>query len=346
MAPRLRERQSAPVPDEASGSTSAAPADGGFVKKFDWVYTDEPHATRRTQIQKKYPQVKKLMGVEPITKYIVAGLVVAYVALAYWVQGKSWFVALPVAYAVGATLSHILFLSIHEMSHNLAFKKPFHNKLMCMVANFPLVVPYIVSFKHYHREHHKYQGMDVVDTDIPTDWEAKMCDSRFKKVIFLALYILAYTFRPVFTRPAPITKMHLLNIAMQLTFDYLIVTFIGWQALMFMLLSVVLSGGLHPLAAHFISEHFVFVEGQETYSYYGPLNWLTFNVGYHQEHHDFPFIPWTRLPALRKMAPEFYDNEHYYTNWPKVTWDFVMSPTVSLYSRRKRPQKEIPKTMD
>ena len=71
----------------------------------------------------------------------------------------------------------------------------------------------------------------------------------------------------------------------------------------------------------------------ETYSYYGILNLITFNVGYHNEHHDFPRIAGSRLPELRAIAPEYYENLQYYTSWTKVIWDFIMDPSVTPFNR-------------
>ena len=57
---------------------------------------------------------------------------------------------------------------------------------------------------------------------------------------------------------------------------------------------------------------------------------------YHNEHHDFPNIPGSRLPILRKMASEFYDNLPYHESWPLVTWKFVTDPNVGVWNRVKR----------
>ena len=100
-----------------------------------------------------------------------------------------------------------------------------------------------------------------------------------------------------------------------------------------LLLSTFFGLGLHPLGGRWIQEHFVTEAGQETYSYYGPLNRLAFNVGYHNEHHDFANVPWNNLPKLKAAAPEFYDSLASYGSWTGVVARFVLDPALSTYSR-------------
>jgi sphingolipid delta-4 desaturase len=59
-------------------------------------------------------------------------------------------------------------------------------------------------------------------------------------------------------------------------------------------------------------------------------------VGYHNEHHDFPAIPWNNLPKLKAMAPEFYDNLKYHTSWTRIWLTFIFDKRYSLFSRVER----------
>jgi sphingolipid delta-4 desaturase len=150
----------------------------------------------------------------------------------------------------------------------------------------------------------------------------------------------------------PVTPIQLANIAAQLLFDWALVRFFSWNSLIYLLLSSFLAGSLHPCAGHFISEHYVFSRARgsrskptphdpaiplpETYSYYGPLNVLIYNVGLHNEHHDFPAVPWTRLPVLHKIAREFYEDLPQHTSLVSVLWRFVRDENVGLWCRVKR----------
>jgi sphingolipid delta-4 desaturase len=164
----------------------------------------------------------------------------------------------------------------------------------------------------------------------------------------------------------------------QLAFDYALVQFCGGslQPLYYLIWSSFLAGSLHPCAGHFIAEHYFFsrvktggtdsladlkksknsnlekdqttaqaspnpldsLAPPETYSYYGPLNILTYNVGLHNEHHDFPAIPWTRLPELHRIASEFYEPLPSHRSWVWVIWTFILDNDVGMWCRVKRAE--------
>ncbi|KDQ60144.1 hypothetical protein JAAARDRAFT_56116 [Jaapia argillacea MUCL 33604] len=357
-------------------------------KDFLWLMTEEPHRSRRMAIMKAHPQVTTLMGHTPTTKYVVALVVSIQFIAAYLLRSThplSWKFLLT-AYLVGGTANHNLFLAIHEITHNLAFKGIWWNKALAVMANLPIGVPYAAAFKKYHIEHHRYLGEDGVDTDLPSRIELLCLNNVLGKVFFTTFQIFFYALRPTFVRTQKLTSWHIANLITQLTFDFLliltlsssftfptisisalsaltlpemislllglpsaIVTYFGtiscsslnWYPLFYLLFSSFFAGSWHPLAGHFIAEHYLW-DGleQETYSYYGPLNWLAYNVGYHNEHHDFPSIPWTRLPALRALAPEFYDNIPSHPSWVMVIINFVRDKEVGIFARAKRINRE------
>ena len=89
-----------------------------------------------------------------------------------------------IAYAVGGTANQNIFLSIHEITHNLAFKSIRANKLLAMAANLSIGVPYAMAFKGYHIEHHKFLGEDGIDTDLPSRLEAIVLNNVAGKTFF------------------------------------------------------------------------------------------------------------------------------------------------------------------
>lgn len=288
---------------------------------------------------------------------MVAGVVAFQVLLAHLVRDtpfwswKFW----AVAYVFGATANQNLFLAIHEISHNLAFRSPLANRLFAVFANLPIGLPYSASFRPYHLTHHKSLGVDGLDTDLPTALEAFLLDSILGKAFFCTFQIFFYAIRPMAVYRVPFTWVHWVNLAAQLAFDYALVCglpgYFGVNSLLYLLLSSFLAGSLHPTAGHFIAEHYVYekvspaardpanqIPVPETFSYYGPLNLLTYNVGLHNEHHDFPAIPWTRLPVLHEMAKEFYADLPHHRSWTYVLWRFIFDDEVGLRCRVKRKQ--------
>lgn len=275
------------------------------------------------------------MGPDPNLKYSVTALVIFQIMSCYYISQLSIWWILFFAYILGGVINHALTLAVHETSHNLAFGHyyPFTNRLFSMWANLPIGVPMAITFKKYHLEHHKFLGEDGTDTDIASRFEAFFFRNTFLKVIWMFLQPIFYSLRPGFVKPMTPSLLEALNYAIQLSFNAIMVYYCGYKSMVYFIGGTLLSMGLHPVAGHFISEHYMFTRGYETYSYYGILNKVTYNVGYHMEHHDFPYIPGSRLPEVKRIASEFYDSLPQHTSWVKVIWDFIMMEDIGPFAR-------------
>lgn len=314
------------------------------MKRTDFIFSSnpEPHRIRTKLILKQHPQVRKLIGKNQFTFFIIVFLVAIQIALAIVLSTAPWLLIFLTAYLAGAFIDHALFVMIHECTHRLVFKKQSANRLAGILANVPQVFPSSVAFERYHIKHHSFQGVHELDADLPNRWEARLINNYFiGKVIWLLFYPFFQAFRITRLKEIkPFDKWMALNWLTQVVFVTAMWYLFGAKAIVFLTLSFFFSVGLHPLGARWIQEHYLMNHSeQETYSYYGVLNKLAFNVGYHNEHHDFPSVPWNKLPEIRKQAPGFYDTLIYHTSWTRLFFRFLFDKEISLFSRLTRKNR-------
>lgn len=308
--------------------------------KCDTKESRQPHLHRnRTYLLLKwYPEARALIGNSPSTALAIIAVTVLQVGIALVVAPLSWWVIAIAAYVVGALVALALWTLLHECSHDLVFRTSNANRWLGIITGLPLILPAASSFRTCHLLHHRYQGDPVLDGDIASEWEIRLVgNSPFRKALWLFSGALMQGLRPSRMRGIVLfDRWFAANLMLQLAFSIILVAVAGWGSLIYCLLSNVFALGLHPLGARWIQEHFVLTPGQETYSYYGPLNHVVFNAGYHVEHHDLMRVPWHRLPKVRQIAPELYEGLQSYTSWTKLLVRFLFDKGIRLDRRAIR----------
>ena len=310
----------------------------GFVE----VEYPEPHRGRTKKLLQKYPEIKDYFGTNPWTAVICVALVSIQLALAVWVGSQPWWAILALAWFVGAFIDNATYAIIHEASHKRVFRGRFWNEVVGWIANLPQLLPTSSSFKKYHLKHHLYQGDPEYDADMASEAEAEWVGrSTIRKIVWQIFYPLFQSIRTrKFEKNETIDfwdKWVIANAVIQFTFLGVFFWFAGAWALLYLALSFSFSMGLHPLSARLIQEHFVVKGDQETYSYYGPANKIALNVYHHNEHHDFPAVPWNNLPEVRKTASELYEDDlHYHESLTSLWLKFLFDPSMTLYNRIRR----------
>jgi sphingolipid delta-4 desaturase len=301
----------------------------------------EPHADRARVILARHPEIRRQFGRNAWSALLIAALVALQTILAFLAHRQPWWVVLLLAYAVGAFVTHALLVLVHECAHNLVFERRGLNRLAGIVAGLPTVILNTVTWGRYHLKHHRHQGDYARDFDLPSRWEARLIGgSPAVKTLWLLLFPLFHMARAL-RNPGEIEEFKpdrwvVLAFAGQIAFVAALGVLLGATAIGYLLASLFFSIGLHPLGGRWVQEHLVTREPQETYSYYGPLNVPALNVGYHNEHHDFPAVPWNRLPAVKRLAPEVYERLAWHRSWTGLLLRFLVDRRLGLFDRMVR----------
>jgi sphingolipid delta-4 desaturase len=297
------------------------------------------HVERRLAILQSHPGVRHLFGASPWTALFALAMAALQFLLAYAIRDQPWWAALLLAFAVGAFIIHGLNCVIHECTHNLVFRGAPRNKALAILATLPSLVPAASSFRHYHLLHHRAFGVRRMDADVPLVWETKLVGRNwFAKLIWVLLLPFGYTvLRPICVRQRmPLDRWFWANLVAIALVWVATVHLLGWTAVLYLLTSSYLSVGPHPAGAHILQEHIAFDGGDGRASYYGSINWISVNLGYHLEHHDLPHVAGWRLPKIRKLAPGFYADHFVHSSRALGMWQFIFDPAIGLDNRAGR----------
>ena len=317
-----------------------------FEKDKTWFHVMnhlEPHNVRRNKILKAHPEIKELYKKDTSSMYYTFTIVTFQFFMCYIIKTycHSWWLWLLLTYNISAVANHSLFVLMHDITHFTCFKSIYKNQLLGIVSNLSQFFPNAVSFGRYHRDHHTYLGDEIYDPDIPTLMEIRTFKSPMRKLLFMFILPIFYAFRPYVKNPKIQTKMEILNIIAVVLVDIIIYITCGGKACLYLIFGTLWGLSIHPVGAHVIAEHYEFNKGQETYSYYGFINYLNFNLGYHVEHHDFPMISWRKLPLLRKIAPEFYEPLPKIDSYVKLMYKYIFETDLGPWSRVARVESNI-----
>jgi len=315
---------------------------------FSWEYTDQPHADRRLQILRKHPEIKKYMKANGDPWMALVGILMVFLQLflGYLNTQIPLDTMLSVRFFfnifVGSWVASWLLISLHEAAHCLLFgaSHPRLNRWYGIFANIVLIIPLFTYFKRHHRRHHKFLGNKDFDAEFPSAIEAHI----FSKHAILKYFWMVYNpilqhFRSAFMGDGTrdwMTWEEFINVTSCFSFTGFLFYMKADYFWTHFALSTFVALGTNMFGIWAMIVHCLYFDKEGTVSYYGWMNPWILNFGYHMEHHDFPNVPARFLPEIRRIAPEFYEEQHYLDDIYAAVLQWLHDPRLGLFSRLKR----------
>jgi sphingolipid 4-desaturase/C4-monooxygenase len=350
----------------------------GLVAPHEW------HSRRRKMILHAHPEIRKLKPL-PGLAYSAMMLILILLHLGvggaiavYTGAGPNWLWAIALSATMGAFFAYALQQLTHEICHT-SYRRL--NRGLVLLGDFIVGTTgpcYFSYYFHLHITHHAKTG-DVGDPDIrfhghwsvPPKWLAR---SRVRRFVWLTLVSL-FTFEILILEhlvgrvPQP-GRLSIRNKALVAAlvgkYGFMLATFwLGgvWCFLYFRLAAGFSLGAFgHPYAGFWLMQHAATSRNgfQPTLSYAGSRLWHWLNLGelYHVEHHDFPWVPFTKIGAVRQIAPEYYRCLYVVPSVWRLIWGWMshtdgspwmdvagvlncLGPPMSQNDKRRRPTPSL-----
>ncbi|MCP3971409.1 MAG: hypothetical protein GY717_14025 [Rhodobacteraceae bacterium] len=317
-----------------------------------------------------HPELKTVNGAEWRTVLAIPALFVAHWGMAWAVSDAPIWVIFVAAFFWGQWAIHATGGLVHETAHKLIFRGA-RAKLAVDLGLEWILGSYAkqLTYQHEHMtSHHPYIG------DYERDYEHEdICafTSRMRLrhdnpvvqrlltgfTLFVHLLPLGFIIGDEIlprlnrwvtgrsqrdpervieaTRP-PVWQVRLF-ISTSLVSNLTLLWLLGPWALLYHLWALSLFLGKFGIwnLGQSLSEHEGTNDQTPSRSTYGWINIPLLNTGYHNEHHTFPNVAWTRLPLLHQTAPEVFDakaDKSYFGYWlDHVRGDFTASRGTALH---------------
>ena len=328
------------------------------------------HNDMRRQAIAAHPELRDVNGADPRTVFALPVLLALHWGMAWLVSDASILVIFVAAFFVGQLVIHATGGLVHETAHKLIFREP-RPKLAFDIGLEWILGSYgkQLTYQHEHlTSHHPYIGeyeRDYEHEDICA-FQSRMRLRHDNPVVqhvltgfTLVLHALPLGFligdevlprlnawisgrpqkdpqRRIEATQPPAWQMRLF-IGVSILSNLTMLLLLGPWALLYHLWALSLFLGKLGIwnLGQSLSEHEGTDDQAPSRSTYGWINWLLFNTGYHNEHHTFPNVAWTRLPMLARTAPEVFTakaEKSYFGYWlDHIRGDFTASRRTPLH---------------
>jgi len=330
------------------------------------------HNDMRRSAIAAHPELKEISGADARTVLALPLILAAHWGMAWAVSAAPVWAIFFAAFFWGQIAIHAAGSLVHETAHKLIIRGP-RGKLAFDLGLEWILGSYgkQLIYQHEHiTSHHPYIGdyeRDYEHEDIcafQSRMQLRHDNPRIQRLLTgltLLLHALPLGFligdevlprlnklasgrsqkdpeRVIEATRPPVWQMRLF-IAVSILSNLTLLLLFGPWALLYHLWALSLFLGKFGIwnLGQSLSEHEGTDDEVPSRSTYGWINIPLFNTGYHNEHHTFPNVAWSRLPRLTRIAPDVFSakaDKSYFGYWlDHVRGDFTASRKSPLHEQ-------------